>query len=73
MVPELMVISLSNAKITDEGLKHLHVFKDYRNPQSVASHRQGKDLTFIFSGSDLSDDAVAELRAVLPHCMIAVW
>ena len=68
---ELMVISVSNAKITDEGLKHLHVFKEYRNPKSVLN--QGKDLVFNLGGNGLSNDAIEELKAVLPHCVIAFW
>lgn len=72
-LPELSLILVSNSKITDEGLKHLHVFKEYRNPKSVGIHVEGKDLTFMLGGNGLSDEAVDELKAVLPHCMIALW
>ena len=70
---ELMVISVSNAELTDEGLKHLHVFKEYRNPKSVALNVEGKDLAFNLGGNGLSYDAIEDLKAVLPHCTIASW
>jgi len=68
---ELTEISVQNAKLTDEGLKHLHVFKESKNPKSAARDREGKYLEDLFlGGNNLSDEAVNELRAVLPHCEI---